>query len=112
MVQYTVLYSNSNGRRKKTITYFDNSDITQGLKMPPKAEKLVPEYEQWVNHIVKEYPAKDAIVLMGKSMGSRVACHAVADSTTLPSSKRYAIVCFGYPLIGINKKIRDEVRDH
>ena len=47
------------------------------------------------------------VILVGKSMGSRVGCHvAVAD----PARVR-ALVCFGYPLVGAGKKkpVRDEV---
>lgn len=85
--------------------------MREGKKMPPRAEKLVPSYVEMINDFDDKAPDKSTVVLMGKSMGSRVACHVVAEAMSdLPQSKQYAVVCFGYPLIGINKKIRDEVR--
>ncbi len=45
------------------------------------------------------------IILAGKSMGGRVACHAALEEDVA------ALVCFGYPLKGAGKsgKIRDQV---
>eukprot|EP01138_Halocafeteria_seosinensis_P011460 gb/GECG01011706.1/.p1 GENE.gb/GECG01011706.1/~~gb/GECG01011706.1/.p1 ORF type:complete len:259 (+),score=36.74 gb/GECG01011706.1/:1-777(+) len=89
---------------------FDFPYMKEGRKMPPRAEKLTSSYVQMVKDATEKNPDKSAVVLMGKSMGSRVACHTIADSMAeLPQSKQYALVCFGYPLIGINKKVRDEV---
>ena len=45
------------------------------------------------------------VVLIGKSMGSRIGCHLSLEQHV------NAVVCLGYPLVGIGKsgKIRDEV---
>ncbi len=49
-------------------------------------------------------------MLIGKSMGSRVGCHvAAADDDVAQSVK--ALVCLGYPLVGMGKRspLRDKV---
>ena len=49
--------------------------------------------------------AGEAVVLAGKSMGSRVGCHvALLEAVD-------ALVCFGYPLVGSSKRrpVRDQV---
>jgi predicted alpha/beta-hydrolase family hydrolase len=43
------------------------------------------------------------LVLIGKSMGSRVGCH-IADEVGAR-----AVVCFGYPLVSVRGVLRDEV---
>ena len=46
------------------------------------------------------------VVLIGKSMGSRIGCHLAND----PTNKRaLALVCLGYPLVGQSGSLRDEV---
>jgi predicted alpha/beta-hydrolase family hydrolase len=53
--------------------------------------------------------ARDAgtgpVVLAGKSMGGRVGCHVAVETGAKPS----ALVCLGYPLVGQNGSVRDEV---
>lgn len=46
------------------------------------------------------------VVLIGKSMGGRIGCH-LANELTL--RKPAALVCLGYPLVGQNGSMRDEV---
>ncbi len=48
---------------------------------------------------------RGSIVLIGKSMGSRVGCHVALED------KVHAIICLGYPLCGMGdrRKLRDEV---
>lgn len=43
------------------------------------------------------------VLLVGKSMGSRVGCHLSLEEPV------DGLVCFGYPLVGVNGKRRDEV---
>jgi predicted alpha/beta-hydrolase family hydrolase len=45
------------------------------------------------------------VVLAGKSMGGRVGCHLALEAET----KANALVCLGYPLVGQNGSVRDEV---
>ncbi|KAJ3324008.1 hypothetical protein HDV06_000984 [Boothiomyces sp. JEL0866] len=69
-------------------------------RMPLLVEEQIAEYVK-----AKElYPGK-RIVMAGRSMGSRVACHASTDDRIDP----LAIVCLSYPLIGNNKSVRDEI---
>lgn len=45
------------------------------------------------------------VVLAGKSMGGRIGCHLALEAETRAS----ALVCIGYPLVGQNGSVRDEV---
>ncbi|KAJ3269358.1 hypothetical protein HDV01_001472 [Terramyces sp. JEL0728] len=69
-------------------------------KMPVLVEEQIAEYLK----IKEKHPGK-RIVMAGRSMGSRVACHASVDERVDP----LAIVCLSYPLIGNNKSVRDEI---
>jgi predicted alpha/beta-hydrolase family hydrolase len=46
------------------------------------------------------------IVCVGKSMGGRIGCHLAVD---LGAAGPVALVCLGYPLVGQNGGIRDQV---
>jgi len=46
------------------------------------------------------------IVLVGKSMGGRIGCHLAVE---LGEHGPSALVCLGYPLVGQNGAVRDEV---
>ncbi|XP_015692975.1 KAT8 regulatory NSL complex subunit 3 isoform X2 [Oryza brachyantha] len=72
-------------------------------RAPPKAEKLVDHHLGVVKDVVAEHPGHP-LVLMGKSMGSRVSCM-VANSDDIIVS---AVICLGYPLKGMNGALRDE----
>ncbi|KAJ3694604.1 hypothetical protein LUZ60_010084 [Juncus effusus] len=83
---------------------FDYPYISGGKKRaPPKAEKLIDHHLNVVKDAVNKYPDRP-LVLMGKSMGSRVSCM-VAGSDEIHVA---AIVCLGYPLKGMNGAVRDE----
>jgi predicted alpha/beta-hydrolase family hydrolase len=43
------------------------------------------------------------VYLAGKSMGGRIGCHVALEETV------DGIICFGYPLVGQNGSVRDEV---
>jgi uncharacterized protein len=45
------------------------------------------------------------LVLAGKSMGGRIGCHVAVETQAKPN----ALVCLGYPLVGQNGSVRDEV---
>ncbi|XP_020587753.1 KAT8 regulatory NSL complex subunit 3 isoform X2 [Phalaenopsis equestris] len=83
---------------------FDYPYISGGKRRaPPKAEKLVDHHLEVVKAAVQKHPGHP-LVLVGKSMGSRVSCM-VASARDISIS---AIVCLGYPLKGINGSVRDE----
>uniref|UniRef100_A0A0E0DNC5 KANL3/Tex30 alpha/beta hydrolase-like domain-containing protein n=1 Tax=Oryza meridionalis TaxID=40149 RepID=A0A0E0DNC5_9ORYZ len=83
------------------VVTFDYPYMSGGKRRaPPKAEKLVDHHLGVVKDAVAEHP----LVLMGKSMGSRVSCM-VSDSDDIIVS---AVICLGYPLKGVNGAVRDE----
>lgn len=72
---------------------------------PPKAESLVEYHFEKVKEIASSHP-NSFIVLAGHSLGSRVSVM-VASLPFLPNQVR-AVVCFSYPLVGINRSVRLE----
>ena len=64
---------------------------SEGRKPPPRAETLIPEYE----NAVEELDCKGALVIGGKSMGGRVASM-VADKL-FADRKIVGLLCLGYP---------------
>ncbi|KAK3016051.1 hypothetical protein RJ639_007538 [Escallonia herrerae] len=86
------------------VVTFDYPYISGGKKRaPPKAEKLVQFHSDIVGKIVAKYP-EHPLILVGKSMGSRVSCMVAGGEDNGAS----AVVCLGYPLKGMNGTVRDE----
>ncbi|XP_010925754.2 uncharacterized protein [Elaeis guineensis] len=86
------------------VVTFDYPYISGGKrKAPPRAEKLVDHHLGVVKDAVTKYPGHP-LILVGKSMGSRVSCM-VAGAECVNVS---AVICLGYPLKGMNGAIRDE----
>ncbi|KAJ0989324.1 hypothetical protein J5N97_007680 [Dioscorea zingiberensis] len=86
------------------VVTFDYPYISGGKrKAPPKAEKLVDYHLDVVKDTVAKYPGHP-LILVGKSMGSRVSCM-VAAAEDLNVS---AVICLGYPLKGTKGAVRDE----
>ncbi|KAH0448420.1 hypothetical protein IEQ34_022220 [Dendrobium chrysotoxum] len=86
------------------VVTFDYPYISGGKrKAPPKAEKLVDYHLEVIKSALLKHPGHP-LVLVGKSMGSRVSCM-VASAGDVSIS---AIVCLGYPLKGMNGSVRDE----
>lgn len=75
----------------------------QGRKLPDRLPVLV----QWHRKALERMQAEDSapVVLVGKSMGGRVGCHVALEVEPKPA----ALVCLGYPLVGQNGSVRDEV---
>ncbi|KAK1419146.1 hypothetical protein QVD17_28305 [Tagetes erecta] len=84
------------------VVTFDYPYISK-RRPPPKAEKLVEFHSDIVKTIASKYP-QHPLVLVGKSMGSRVSCMVAAENGIRAS----AVVCLGYPLKGAKGAIRDE----
>lgn len=72
----------------------------EGLHLP----KNVAAHRAALARARRRHPGRE-VVLIGKSMGSRVGCHVAAED---PTAAR-ALVCLGYPLVGQNGTVRDEV---
>lgn len=72
---------------------------------PPKAESLLEYHLEKVKEIASLHP-NASIVLAGHSMGGRVSVM-VAALPSLPSQVR-GVICFSYPLVGINRSLRLE----
>ncbi|KAK9698473.1 hypothetical protein RND81_08G106800 [Saponaria officinalis] len=87
------------------VVSFDYPYLSGGKKRaPPKAEKLVDFHANVVKNAVAKYPGHP-VILVGKSMGSRVSCMVACQKNISVS----AVVCLGYPLKGRNGAIRDEI---
>lgn len=77
--------------------------MAAGRRAPDRLPKLLAA------HLAQLARAREGhagpVVLVGKSMGSRVGCHASLEAPV------DALVCFGYPLVGSSKKrpVRDAV---
>jgi len=80
---------------------FDYPYMREGRKSPDKLPRLIEAHGEALELARKG--RKGPVVLVGKSMGSRVGCHL---SLTTPVD---ALVCFGYPLKGQSGQLRDEV---
>nr|XP_043608779.1 uncharacterized protein LOC122580572 isoform X2 [Erigeron canadensis] len=85
------------------IVTFDYPYINGKRKAAPKPEKLVGFHTDVVKEAAAKYP-EHPLILVGKSMGSRISCMVAAEIDILVS----AIVCLGYPLKATNGVIRDE----
>jgi uncharacterized protein len=87
-----------------TIVPFDYPYMREGRKAPDPLPRLIAAHREVAAKAALEYEGD--LVFAGKSMGSRVGCHASLEEPNVR-----ALVCFGYPLKGAGKKqaIRDEV---
>lgn len=79
---------------------FDYPYMLAGRKSPDPLPRLIAAHEQAL--AAARAGHKGPVVLVGKSMGSRVGCHVAAKVDVA------AVVCLGYPLRGANGAVRDE----
>lgn len=84
---------------------FEYDYMAAGRKPPDRMPKLLARHRRALEEAVAEHPGAP-VVLIGKSMGSRVGCH-LANEADLPAPIA-GLVCLGYPLQG-SKNLRDEV---
>jgi predicted alpha/beta-hydrolase family hydrolase len=84
----------------KVVT-FDYPYMKEGRRAPDKLPRLIEAHRAALARVRKRHGGP--VVLAGKSMGSRVGCHAALEEPV------DALVCFGYPLQGMSGAIRDEV---
>jgi predicted alpha/beta-hydrolase family hydrolase len=85
---------------------FDYPYAAAGKKRPDPLELLKDAHARAIRGAIRR--RKAPLVLLGKSMGSRVGCHVAAECNEL-ARRISCLVCFGYPLRGQSGKIRDQV---
>ena len=83
---------------------FDYDYMREGRKRPDPLPKLIAAHRKALSDARERHPAGSAIMI-GKSMGGRIACHVSLEE------KVDALVCLGYPLcaMGDRAKLRDQV---
>jgi predicted alpha/beta-hydrolase family hydrolase len=84
------------------VAAFDYPYMIAGRKAPDRQPKLIEAHRAALAKATKR--ARGPVVLVGKSMGSRIGCHVSLEEPTVA-----ALVCFGYPLRGASGALRDEV---
>jgi uncharacterized protein len=83
------------------IVTFDYAYMKEGRRRPDRQPALVAAHREALESARAAHPGP--VVLIGKSMGSRMGCHLSLETPV------QALVCLGYPLIGQNGARRDEV---
>jgi uncharacterized protein len=75
-----------------TVQTFDYPYMSEGRKRPDPLPRLIASHREALRQCQGLHHG--SVVLIGKSMGSRVGCHVSLEE------KVAALVCFGYPLCG------------
>lgn len=87
------------------VVRFDYPYMLEGRRTPDRQPKLLEAHKAALSNVRGK--GKQPVVLIGKSMGSRIGCHVALEE---PVS---AVICFGYPLQGMGssdpRKRRDAV---
>ena len=85
------------------VATFDYPYMRQGRRSPDRLPKLIEAHRQALHAARRGH--RGPVVLIGKSMGSRVGCHLALEEQV------DALVCLGYPLKGAGKTgaVRDAV---
>jgi len=81
---------------------FDYPYMAAGRRAPDRLPKLLARHAEALEEARAAHPDR-AVVLAGKSMGSRVGCHLALEHDVA------GVICFGYPLVGQKGQVRDEV---
>ena len=86
------------------VQVFDYAYMREDRKRPDPLPRLIAAHRQVLVETREKHP-NAVTILIGKSMGGRVGCHAALEE------KVDGLVCLGYPLcaMGDRTKLRDEV---
>lgn len=86
-----------------TVKTFDYDYMREGRKRPDPLPQLIAAHRAALRQARQTQPGP--VVLIGKSMGSRIGCHLSLEEPVA------ALVCLGYPLCGARDpaKLRDKV---
>ena len=86
------------------VVTFDYDYMRQGRKRPDPLLQLIATHRRALSEARDRYPSR-LTILIGKSMGGRVGCHASLEENV------DGLICLGYPLcaMGDRTKLRDEV---
>lgn len=85
------------------VHHFEYRYMEEGRKAPDRMPKLLDRHSEALDAALD---GDRPVVLVGKSMGSRVGCHLVTER--LEGRPVAGLVCLGYPLQG-RSNVRDEV---
>jgi predicted alpha/beta-hydrolase family hydrolase len=85
------------------VEFIDYPYMLAGRRSPDRQPVLVQAHREAYERLRAAHAGH--VLLAGKSMGSRMGCHVATEVTTKPAG----LICFGYPLVGQNGKLRDEV---
>lgn len=80
---------------------FDYDYMAAGRKLPDRLPRLLARHRAELMSLRGEHSG-EPVVLIGKSMGSRVGCHLALEEEVA------AVVCLGYPLVSGRGVLRDE----
>ncbi|HYV48534.1 MAG TPA: alpha/beta family hydrolase [Myxococcaceae bacterium] len=89
------------------VVRFDYPYMRAGRRAPDKPDVLVAAHLEALEKARRGHRGK--VVLAGKSMGSRMGCHAAVSLAASGGRPPDALVCFGYPLRSPAGTLRDEV---
>jgi hypothetical protein len=84
------------------VVRFDYPYMRQGRKLPDRLPQLIAAHRA---ALAAARRPDEPVILIGKSMGSRIGCHVAAEEPVA------GVVCLGYPLRGAGKRgaLRDEI---
>lgn len=89
---------------------FDYPYQRAGKKSPDRAPVLIAAHRAELSRLVAAHAGPR--VLIGKSMGGRIGCHAALEleqGGVAASERPAALVCLGYPLVAPGGAVRDQV---